>query len=65
MLSYLFIALAYRNSNNLKLIVDRVLNHTLEEHLKEEKKNFKKLQRKTSLETTISLFHPVKPMLAR
>lgn len=59
--------IAYRNSNDLKLIVERVLDHTLEEHLKEDKKKAsKKLKEKSSsMESGIGLMHPVKPMLAR
>jgi DNA ligase-3 len=49
---------AFKNTNNLKMIVERVLNHTLNE-LTEKK------EKKQELTTGIQLMLPVKPMLAR
>lgn len=68
---------AYKNSNDLRLIIDRILSHTLDQQLKDEKK--KKKSKEASDEesneetkdtsdsfiTGIELMTPIKPMLAK
>jgi DNA ligase-3 len=63
---------AYRNSNNLQLIVERVQNNTLKDFLRQEKEQAqstkdkeKSLKRQGSMDSGISIAQPVKPMLAR
>lgn len=69
---------AYKNSHDLKLIIDRILSHTLDKKLKEEKKPKKKEKseedededekdgkRADSFVSGMSLMTPIKPMLAR
>ena len=64
---------AYRNSNNLKLIIERVQNNTIKELIKETKTNKDKKKEGSEddenaaqkFKTNVSVGLPIKPMLAR
>lgn len=68
---------AYMNSNDLKNIIERVINHTLSKSKKGEKRKLeegeddgdagekKKLTKGGSFSTAVMLMTPVRPMLAR
>ncbi len=54
-------------STNLKLIIDRVINHTLDEKILEDKQQEQeaKTAKTKGFSTAMALMTPVKPMLAK
>ncbi len=57
---------AFKKSNDLKMVIDRVISHAIKKKTKASNENSEKksLERTASFSTAVALMTPIKPMLA-